>query len=254
MTLHIDVRGEGPDLVLIHGWAMNGAIWNEIATDLSQNYRLHIVDLPGHGNSAEQPLNADLDAVSAVLCAHLPPRAHWLGWSLGGTIALHTALMRPERVARLVIVGATPRFLSAPDWPHGVALDTFAQFTDDLANDFAATLQRFLMLQTLGNKDARRSTMALARALAGRPAPNADTLQAGLALLQQTQLERDVGQIRAPTLIIHGVTDRLVPIGAAQYLARVMPHATLHSLAGTGHAPFISRRAAFVAAITEFLS
>ena len=51
MTLHVEVSGSGPDLVLLHGWGMNAAVWGEVATALAQHFRLHCVDLPGHGAS-----------------------------------------------------------------------------------------------------------------------------------------------------------------------------------------------------------
>ena len=58
MSVSVERFGQGPDLVLLHGWGMNGAVWHGIAQELAAHYRLHLVDLPGFGNS---PLQAGTD-------------------------------------------------------------------------------------------------------------------------------------------------------------------------------------------------
>jgi pimeloyl-[acyl-carrier protein] methyl ester esterase len=52
MSLHIESEGAGPDLVLLHGWAMHGGIWRDVREQLARHFRLHLVDLPGHGFSS----------------------------------------------------------------------------------------------------------------------------------------------------------------------------------------------------------
>ena len=56
MTLHVDIRGEGPDLVLLHGWALHGGMWGPWLDELAGIARLHVFDLPGHGRSGGAPL------------------------------------------------------------------------------------------------------------------------------------------------------------------------------------------------------
>src|SRR5690606_40237197 len=62
------------------------------------------------------------DAVARI--ADRVPRAIWLGWSLGGLVALHAALDRPAQVRGLAMLCATPRFVAAPDWPHAMPAET----------------------------------------------------------------------------------------------------------------------------------
>ena len=78
--LYVDVVGKGPPLVLLHGWAMHGGIFAPLVERLRDRYTLHVVDLPGHGNSRDcdvpLQLQSCVDAVAAVV-----PAAPWCGWS-----------------------------------------------------------------------------------------------------------------------------------------------------------------------------
>ena len=124
MSLYSYRVGRGPDVMLVHGWGMNAAVWSELAEVLGSDFRLHLIELPGHGGS---PLQAGADLADwARACLEVaPPRAAWAGWSLGGLLALQAALSMPDRVARLVLVAATPRFVQGPDWAPAVAAQTW---------------------------------------------------------------------------------------------------------------------------------
>ena len=108
--MHIETRGTGPDLVLLHGWAMHGGVFAELAERLSPRFRLHLVDLPGHGRSLYSPVPLELEAIADNLARRLP-RALWLGWSLGGLAALQLAQAHPERARGLLMLCAPPRFV-----------------------------------------------------------------------------------------------------------------------------------------------
>ncbi|HEY0179955.1 MAG TPA: alpha/beta fold hydrolase, partial [Dokdonella sp.] len=84
--MHVDVHGDGPDLVLIHGWAMHGGVFAPLVERLAPRFRVHAVDLPGHGRGRGE---ARLDLADAARrIAGATPRALWVGWSLGGLVAL----------------------------------------------------------------------------------------------------------------------------------------------------------------------
>src|SRR5438552_12437112 len=90
--MHIDTVGSGPDLVLIHGWAMHAGIFAPLTKALATRFRVHRVDLPGHGYSRVDAASLDPAPCAAALAARVP-RALWVGWSLGGLIALQAAVM-----------------------------------------------------------------------------------------------------------------------------------------------------------------
>ncbi len=153
MTLHTlaDLLGTdetpGNDLVLLHGWGMNATVWDGLPADLGAGLTQHRIELPGHGDSPFPPqLGPGTGALwrwADACLAAAPARAVWLGWSLGGLVALAAALRAPKRVRALIMVTATPRFLRAVDWTPAVAEATLDQFQAGLLADPAGTLSRF---------------------------------------------------------------------------------------------------------------
>jgi len=253
--LHVETVGVGPPLVLLHGWAMHGGLFAPILPALAQRYRVTVVDLPGHGHSAPV-MPYTLDAVVAAIAAQfneLDEPVAILGWSFGGAIAMRWELLHPERIARLLLVCATPRFTAADDWPHAMAPATLAKFGDELTVAYRLTLQRFLSLQVQGSDEGRATLAALRGQLFARGEPSREILAAALDVLAETDLRDDVRSIAAPTLIVTGERDTLVPRAAGVWLARAIPGARHVDIPGAAHAPFLSHPRAFSTALNEFL-
>ncbi|MCR6686206.1 pimeloyl-ACP methyl ester esterase BioH [Pseudoxanthomonas sp.] len=248
--MHIETHGQGPDLVLIHGWALHGGVFAPLVQRLAPRFRLHLVDLPGHGHSRDPDENLDLPAVVSAIAARVPP-AIWLGWSLGGLFALRAAATLPT-VRGLAMVAATPRFVRGPDWPHAVEASVFARFGEDLGRDYAGTLDRFIALDTLGSEHGRAELKTLRTLLHARGEPDPAALRAGLALLDGSDLRRSLPGLRVPSLWLAGGRDRLVdPKGMAAAAARA-PEARFVELAGAGHAPFLGHVDAVAAELAAF--
>ena len=106
--LHVEVRGQGANLCMLHGWGLHGGVWTSTRRRLHGRRRVTCIDLPGHGRSPE--LRADLDLWAKAALHAAPPRATWLGWSLGGMVAMRAAQIEPHRITRLILVCTTPRF------------------------------------------------------------------------------------------------------------------------------------------------
>jgi pimeloyl-[acyl-carrier protein] methyl ester esterase len=249
--MHVEKRGTGPDLVLLHGWAMHGGVFATLAERLARHFTLHLVDLPGHGHSAHSPVPLELDAVADNLSRRLP-RAAWLGWSLGGLFALRVAQRHPERVRALVMLCAPPRFMRSDDWPLGMEASVFHAFADGLARDYRATIDRFLVLEAQGSEYAQ-AELELLRAQvfsAGEPRPEA--LSQGLALLRSTDLRDALPQLAMPSLWIAGRRDRLVHAQALELAAQAAPRSRFQRIDGAGHAPFLSHADEIAAAVRSF--
>lgn len=248
--LYVETRGTGPDLVLLHGWGLHGGVWGPFAPALCAHFTVHAVDLPGHGYSHAMTSCATAQDHARAVLAHCPKPAIWLGWSLGGLVALAAAELEKLVVRSLVLVGATPRFTQSPDWQHGMAPETLRAFAEGLEQDYRGTLNRFLSLQ-LGPSE-RDLLRQLRDALFERGEPAVEALRAGLAILEQSDLRAALPGIVAPALVIHGRRDRLAPVAAGEYLAAKLPHAQHLILEGEGHAPFLSQPATVARAVVEF--
>lgn len=249
--MRIEADGQGPALVLIHGWAMHGGLFAPLAQRLRERHRLFLVDLPGHGASRDTPWSG-LDATVAAISAQVPRDALWLGWSLGGLVALRAALDRHAR--GLVMLCATPRFTAAEDWPEGVDPAVFTGFARELVSDFAATIDRFLALEAMGS-DHLRADLRHLRAHVfdhGEPAPAA--LQAGLDLLLSCDLRAALPDLVVPSLWIAGRRDRLVTAAAMRRAAGLAPQGRFLQIEGGGHAPFLSHADAVADAIQGFVA
>jgi pimeloyl-[acyl-carrier protein] methyl ester esterase len=246
-VLHIESRGGGPDLVLLHGWGMHGGVWSDWANRLALGFRVHLVDLPGHGRSGPAA-GSSLDDWSATVAARVPERAWWLGWSLGGLVALNTARLLPDRVSGLVLVAATPRFVTAPDWPSAVDPEVFEQFSGQLRQSVDRTLLRFLSLQIRGSDGSGEVLRGLRAALQERPYPASQALIDGLNILQHTDLRNFLSAVEVPLFWLFGERDTLVPAAVAERVPGVRER-----VAGAGHAPFLSHPDACADCIDDWL-
>jgi pimeloyl-[acyl-carrier protein] methyl ester esterase len=256
MSLHIETvgqgRGEIKDLVLLHGWGMHGGVWNPVKERLARRFRLHIVDLPGFGNStAIKPCTAAHLVES--LAAQVPGNIVLCGWSLGGQVALQWALERPQQIQKMVLVSATPRFIRQEGWDAGISLETFRQFATGIQTDYQPAMTRFLSLQAQGGEAARDTIRELKAHFFQRPEPDKQALQEGLGILLETDFRAQVGKIHTATCVMHGGRDRIVPIAAAEWLTKNLPLAQMQRCENASHAPFLSHPAWFVETLTGFL-
>jgi len=252
-ALSVEVVGQGAPLVLLHGWALHSGVWDAVRARLSARYTLHLIDLPGHGANAGIEPAPSVDGLAQQLLAVAPPRAHWLGWSLGGQIAFAAALAAPARFVKLVLTASTPRFVQAPDWSAAQTEASVARFEAGLRADRARVVRDFLALQVLGDERAQATLHALKeRVLAGAP-PSAAALAAGLAVLHATDLRARAPTLAVPLLGISGAMDRLTPPLALDWLCGAVPDGRHLVLPRAAHAPFLSHPEDFCLALEGFL-
>ncbi len=253
MALDCEIRGEGPPLVMLHGWGMQSGVWGSFADRLACHCRLHLVDLPGHGRSGRVEAVWSLAALAAAVLAVAPAHAAWLGWSLGGMVALQAALDAPERVDRLALIATTPCFAARDGWPHGVAPELIEKLAHSLANDYHATLRHFISLQLRGGEGERAAIRLLRESLSSRGEPDPAALEGGLGLLQRSDLRQRLSSIRQPTVVVSGGRDRLTSPAAAAELASLLPQAEHVGIEQAAHAPFLSHTEATLSAVIPLL-
>ncbi|VAW77279.1 Pimeloyl-[acyl-carrier protein] methyl ester esterase BioH [hydrothermal vent metagenome] len=233
--LHLDQYGDGPELVLLHGWGMHGGLLRMFAEQLGVYFHVSVIDLPGHGNSAWQA-STSLDEWAQQVLECAPASAYWMGWSLGGLIGLQAAQQDPTRIRGLMLMASTPKFVSAADWPDAVDAQVFEEFSRHLESDAEKTLARFIALQVRGAKGSGNLLRQLRSDLKTRPPAEAEALRVGLKLLQDSDLRKQLREITAPKFGVFGERDTLAPAS----VAKLFDDANCVVLDGAGHAPFMS--------------
>ncbi len=249
--LYAESFGHGPDLVLVHGWAMHGGILRSFATRLARSFRITLIDLPGHGNS-EPVADPSAEGIVSAILERVPERAHWLGWSLGALLSLQAILRDPTAVRRMILMAGTPRFVAEEGWP-GVDSAVLHRFAAELDEDSVRCLNRFVGLQLSAMEDARVLMKAVQGMLAERPPPRSSGLHAGLDLLNALDLRQVVAETDVPILAVLGQRDRLVPASTGAALKRLNAEVEVQILDGANHLPFLTHTEAAARHVEDFL-
>ena len=252
-ALYWQVSGQGRDLVLVHGWGMNGAVWQQTVNVLETHFRMHVVDLPGYGHSAHCHAQ-NLEEIAQQLMVDAPKDAIWVGWSLGGLVATHMALHHVDYVNKLVTVASSPKFAAEKEpvmW-RGIQPDVLSTFTEQLVEDFQTTIERFMALQAMGSPSARQDVKQLKQAVLSRPLPDPDSLLAGLKMLSDVDLRSQLAQISVPMLRLYGRLDGLVPLKVSNELDKLLPHTDKYIFMQSSHAPFMTESGTFCKQLLSF--
>lgn len=239
MALYTETTGSGRPLVLLHGWGMNAAVWQPLLPILRREWRVTLIELPGHGDSDSLPLDSSMDDWADACLQAAPPQAVWMGWSLGAQIALQAALIEPQRLAALMMLAGTPCFVRRSDWPCGMEEGDLLQFGDELLTNPVQTLMRFLGLQVRGAQQPGEILRQLKASVSMRPAVSKDALLTGLQLLltdQRSQLH----QLETPSLWLYGERDKLVTAATAGCVRLLRADVKIEVIDGAGHALFLS--------------
>ncbi|WJG09328.1 pimeloyl-ACP methyl ester esterase BioH [Aliiglaciecola sp. LCG003] len=250
-TLYSESRGQGPNLVLLHGWGLNSGVWEPISHLLERHFRVTFIDLPGFGRNANiLPQQYDLPSITSMVASCLPDKCSLLGWSLGGLVAQQIAIQQSERIDKLVLLACSAKFSQDADWP-GIKPEVLAAFERQLEQDFSKTLDRFMAIQAMGSETARADIKQIQAHIQHFPIPDDMALQAGLKLLNETDLRQQIGQINCPTYRLYGRLDSLVPVRVVPLIAALQANCTSHIFAHASHAPFISHPEEFFQQIKE---
>lgn len=248
--LHLNVIGKGSPLILLHGWGSHSGIWSPLIPHLADKFQLFIPDLPGFGKSPVLTEHYTFEALVPYLFERVPPKAMWLGWSLGGLFAWWVAIHYPEKVSRLITVAASPKFVSAENWP-GIPVATLEKFATALTSHCQTTLNDFLALQLRGSPNQEALLMELQEQFTH---PDISALLGGLALLRTTDLRADLSKVSIPSLHIFGSLDKIVPVSVANDLQPLLRNGNCEVIQRAGHMPFLTQQEKFLACLRNYFT
>jgi 3-oxoadipate enol-lactonase len=250
VELHVEERGSGPPLVLIAGIPAVASDWAPLAERLASRRRVIAYDNRGSGRSSVTPgaystRGLAADAV-ALLDALGVERADVLGMSMGGMIAQEVALRRPERVRRLVLGCTHCGVRHAPRPPR----ETGRAFAMETA-DWAERMRALAPHAFARGVDGTTLDAFIAKKSGDVQEPRGYRAQID-AVLGHDTFDR-LPRIAAPTLVLTGDDDRVIPAAASDVLVERIPGARLEVLAGAGHLFFLDAPEASSRVIEEFL-
>jgi pimeloyl-[acyl-carrier protein] methyl ester esterase len=238
MGIHLCEHGShGPRILLLHGWAMHGGVFDPLLERLLEGHRLVQIDLPGHGRSAASRVAlGDVEWMQQLASAY--PRSLLLGWSLGGLLALR-AHAQTQAFAGLILLAASPCFTQQANWPHAVRMSLFERFAEELEREYRGTLERFLALEVTGDEHAMSALRQLKAQLFVHGEPSKRALHEGLHLLEHCDERPGLAALQVPSLWLAGARDRLVPATGMQ-AAAALCQGEFQCIDRAGHAPFLT--------------
>ncbi len=258
ITLAYETHGSGAPLVLISGIGYDRWPWHKMVPGLAQHFTVIVFDNRGVGQTDKPagPYSAPMlaDDTAGLIQALGFERAHVMGHSMGGFIAQALALSHPEVIDRLI--------LSATNFggPHHVPITAEAMAVlSDMKSDPVTRFKNGLIVSTAPGYAEKNPNMIEAW-LAYRvqhpiePVPYQAQMAIGLGLLAENAgFELKLKNVNAPTLILFGAHDKVVPPANAELLAREIPNSTIEILPDAGHFFPIETPEAANAAIIKFL-
>ena len=252
MTLAYDVQGSGDALLMIQGLGYGRTGWGPAPALLARRFRVVTPDNRGFGESEISPgpyTTAQLaDDALGVLDALEIERTHVLGISLGGMIAQELVLAAPERVQKLVLCSTTPGGPKAVPMPEKTVALMGRQAQLDPQD-----AMRLFVENALSPSPPDGLVDEIVAYRTANPPDGAGWYAQASAGAAHEALGR-LGEIRVPTLVVHGTADNVVDAGNAALLVEAIPGARLELFDGVGHLLPWERPQEFVTLVEGFLA
>lgn len=235
IELHYSEQGSGEPLIMLHGFGECAGTWAPVVPELAKRYRVITVDMRGHGRSTN-PSNKfshpqSAEDIRALMDSLNIQQARAIGFSSGGMTLLRLATKYPDRLSKMVVVGATTHFPEqARAMIRGVNMETLPP----------PILKEFRGCATRGDGQVRELLTQFANF-----ANTTDDMNLTPA---------DLAKVSAQTLIVHGDRDEFFPVSIPVAMYGAIPKAALWIVPGGDHSPSAGAdREEFVETVREFL-
>lgn len=253
-------RPENPAIVFLHGFTWDGASWEAVARPLSEHYYCVAPDLPGHGATdspepiAEWSFDRVVDALAEALHGLGISKAHLVGYSMGGRIALRLAVLQALGLESLVLVGASAGLATVQDRMSRMRAD--AELAERLVDEgMEAFLERWMAQPLFDTMRALEPTL-LATLNAGRSQQDPRGLAASLRTMgtgSQPYLMEALADLSVPTLLVVGELDaKFRRLAEAMRLS--LPQGRLEIVRDCGHSVPFERPRELSALVTPFFT
>ena len=271
---YLDFGGTGKPLLMVHGLGGSALNWMAVGPEVAKSHHALALDLAGFGQTPlfnrSAAVGANADLVHSFIDQVIDEPVSIMGNSMGGHIAILEAANHPASVSALILVDAAipgvhvhrpePRRLGVMAGltipglaeiildrrvralgPEGLVLETLALVCADASRVPPDVVEAHVRLTRERDKLGRQNGRAFLQA----------SRSIGLRMADPRFWSR-VAKVQAPTLVVHGSLDRLIPVAAARDLARRRPDWTLEILEGIGHVPMMEAPSTFMDALNAW--
>ena len=255
---NVTVSGAGPQaMVFVHGFGCNQHMWRLVAPAFEDRYRVVLLDLVGAGKSdltAYDParysvLEAHAEDVQDVLRALDLRDAVLVGHSVGAMVAVLAAIAEPARVAKVVLVAPSPRYLNDAGYTGGFERPDIEELLDTMDDNYLGWSADMAPV-VMGPANQPELTAELNNSFCHTD-PAIARHFARVTFLSDNRT--DLPRLRTPALILQSAQDVLAPLAVGHYLHRQLPNSHLTILDTSGHCPHLSAPEDTIAAINLFL-
>jgi pimeloyl-ACP methyl ester carboxylesterase len=255
VRLHYSDEGEGPPVVLIHGFGSSMEIWHQVIPELLREHRVIAVDLKGFGWSSRPEGDYSPTEQGRLVLALMSKlgvrKADIVGHSWGASVSLALALQAPERVHRLALYGAwvyeeqlPPFFVWARAW--GVGEFLFSAF-------YGGRMEDQIAQAYYDPSKVPQERVEAVEELFSRPGTRAAALTA-VRDQRYAKVQRRYHTLRHRTLLLWGREDRVARLHFGERLVRDLPNAELKVYPRCGHIPMLEAAEASTRDLVEFLT
>ena len=259
VQLNVEIGGQGPHLVLLHGFTGSAESWRGHIAAFGNKFETVAVELLGHGasDSPADPARFRMDRCVEDLAAIFErlgfARANLLGYSMGGRVALHMAATHPERVGTLVLESASPGLAGLTERQERVASDAaLADLIEQQGLEvFVERWSRLPLFASQACLPAAVRADLRAQRMRNNPRGLANCLR-GLGAGVAPPLWDRLREVRIPTLVIAGALDHKY-VAIAQAMAASLAAGRLAIVPDAGHAAHLEQPEAFDRLVLEFL-
>ncbi len=249
-TVYYEQCGQGPELLLLHGWGCDTTIWAPVVRDLSASRHITVIDFPGHGKSSEPPTPWDVTDY-AEMTAELIEKlgiagTDIIGHSHGGRVSILLGATHPELMGKMILTGCAG-LIPKPS--------AKASNRTKLYRTLRGLADNGVTRAILGEQNVEQMRESLRQQFgsADYRALKTDLMRATFNRIIQQDMEPYLKEIKAPTLLINGELDTATPVWMGQTMEREISDAGLIIMPGATHYAFLERYGEFLAIVKSFL-
>jgi sigma-B regulation protein RsbQ len=235
---------DGPLLVLQHGFGTDLTVWHKVLPALEPHFRILRMDLAGAGARGAEVfdaaryahIEAHADDLLMVLDDLGVDECLFVGASVGSMVGLLAAIEMPSVFRKIIVIGASPRYLNDGEYVGGFEQDQLNSLYDFMSRDYSGWIAGFAPLAVRGLPDSEAVKEFSESLFSLRP----DIAMSTARTIFQSDFRNQLGLIEPPVVLLQMLNDIAVPLQVGEYLRSHIPRATLEILPVEGHFPHLS--------------